>query len=278
MSGWACYGLRFVGIDGAAHYMYPATDEPVVTVHQEPGFDGRRDAEELTGDAARLHLSDGTGLAVLDRAAGTVTLRVSRPYPDEALLHPMLSSTAAVFNRWLGRDSFHAGVFLNDERAWVVTGGKGDGKSTTLGYLAGHGVPVLADDLAVIERGRVYPGPGFIDLRTEAASAIDGPTRDLGQLGARARTRLDLPGSTSAGSYPLAGFIQLGWADELALVPVPVPERLALLFGNSAVQRAPLDPASYLRYAALPYYRLTRPRSLAQLPAVQSLLRSSLSR
>src|ERR1700729_1882133 len=134
MTGWACYGLHIVGIDGAARYMQPATDEPVLTVRQEAGFTGDRGPEELAADRARLHLSDGTGVAVLDRDTLSVTLQVRQAYPDEALLHPMLSSTAAVVNRWLGRDSFHAGVFVLAGTAWVLTGDKGHGKSTTLGY------------------------------------------------------------------------------------------------------------------------------------------------
>jgi hypothetical protein len=276
MTGWACYGLRFVGIDGAARYLYPATDEPVLTVKQELGFAGPRGEEELAEHTARLHLSDGTGVAELDRAGLTATLRVREAYPDEALLHPMLSSTAAVMSRWLGRDSFHAGVFVLDGTAWVLTGDKGDGKSTTLGYLARHGVPVLADDLAVESNGRIFTGPGFIDLRTEAAAVLGGG-RDLGMLGARARTRLDLTGDAApASSYPLGGWIQLGWGEQLVLTPVPLAERLGLLFRNSAVQRPPVDPSSYLRHAARPFYRLTRPRGLDGLPAVLELLQARL--
>ncbi len=274
MTGWSCYGLRIDGIDGAARYLRPAGDEPAVSVRQQTGFAGPRGAEELTETAARLHLSDGVGVAVLDRATLSVTLQVAEAYPAEALLHPMLSSSIAVLSRWLGRDSFHAGVFVIDGVAWVMTGDKGGGKSTTLGYLAGQGVPVLADDLAVESGGRIFTGPGFIDLRTEATVAVSGG-RDLGVLGARARTRLDVR-NAGAASYPLGGWIQLAWSDELALAPVPVAERFALLYRNSAVQRPPTDPASYLRHAARPFYRLTRPRQLSQLPAVLELLQAGL--
>ena len=270
---FGCYGLQIAGIDGARHAMIemPAA-RAAIQVTQHPGFDGDREREYLAEHTSRLHLSDGTGVAELNWAARTVDLRVREAYDDEALLHPMLSSAMAISNRWLGRDSFHAGAFVLNDLSWVVIGDKGQGKSSLLGYLATVGVQVVADDLVIEESGRIFAGPAFVDLRPDAAMVL-GVGRDVGVLGARPRVRLavDIPRA----SYPLGGWIILGWSAELTLRRVPLAERLRMLYANRAVRRDPVDPRSYVRHGSLPFYELTRPKDWGVLPDTLDLLQTT---
>ena len=270
---FGCYGVQIVGIDGAEHAMIEMpTARATIVVTQHPRFDADREPEFLDEHTSRLHLSDGTGVADLDRAARTVNLRVREAYDDEALLHPMLSSAMAVSNRWLGRDSFHAGAFVLDDVAWVVIGDKGQGKSSLLGYLATVGVQVVADDLVIEESGRVFGGPAFVDLRPDAAKVL-GVGRDVGVLGARPRVRLAV--DTPQASYLLGGWIILRWGAELAVRRVPLAERLRMLYENRAVRRDPVDPRSYVRHGSLPFYELTRPKDWRVLPDTLNLLRAT---
>ncbi len=271
-----CYGLGLAGLDGARHYMSPVEqDAPVLQVTQATGFLGPRPDEDLAGETALLHLSDGVGYAELNRARRSARLHVADAYADEALLHPMLSSSCAVTNRWLGRDSFHAGAFALGPLAWVVIGDRGMGKSTTLGYLATREVPVVTDDLVIVDAGYIYPGPAFVDLRPDAADGL-GLGRDVGYLGSRRRARFDVA-PIGASRIRLGGWIILGWGASVALTPVPLPDRIGLLYDNRVVRTAPVDPSSYLRHAALPFYRLTRPKDWSTLPEVYTVLKSELN-
>lgn len=264
-----CYGIGLDGLPGAARSMAQVPiDAPRYAVCQriEPG---ERPAELLTDDAAVLHLSDRTGAACVDRSAATITLAVRQHYSDEAVLHPLLAGSAAAINHWLGRDSFHAGAFVLAGQAWALLGDKGHGKSSTLGYLASQGVPVIADDLVVEDDGDVLAGPAFIDLRPDAAEHLPGG-RELGMLGNRMRARLDVP-AVDPGT-PLAGWITLAWGDAIGLRRTPVDERLRLLFENRSVRRPPRHAASYLRHAALPFYELERPKSWDVMPALLDVL------
>jgi hypothetical protein len=176
-------------------------------------------------------------------------------------------------NWWHGRDALHAGAFVLGGRAWAVIGAKGQGKSTTLSYLATHGVTVLSDDLLVAEGGDVLPGPAFIDLRPQAAAAL-GIGRDMGMLGARERYRFDVP--VPPPRVPLAGWLLLEWGQRTELRPMPVADRLARLFSNRAVMLAPAAPAAFLHHAALPFFELRRPNTLDSLPTTLDLLRAEL--
>lgn len=270
-----CYGLRLTGIDGAARYLNDVgADAPEIVVSRRPAPWDEVPDEVFVPGYARLRLSDRTGFAEVDQAAGTITLSVRHDYDDEAVLHPLLAGSAAALNHWLGRDSFHAGAVVLGGRAWIVVGDKGDGKSTTLAYLATRGLGVLADDLIVEDSGFALAGPGFIDLRPDASAAMD-VGRDIGWLGARMRSRYDTPSVPAR--VPVAGWISLGWGEQLELRRVPLPERLALLYENRTVRRVPVDPASYVRHAARPFLELVRPKDWAELPRIYDLLTAELS-
>lgn len=264
-----CYGIQLTGLPDADRFLntVPA-GSPTLRVRRRLGVT-QSDQFELSDQRASLPLSDGRSRAVLDRSTGNATLVLAEEYADEALLHPLLSGSCAIANWWAGRDAFHAGAFELAGRAWVVMGDKGQGKSTTLGYLACHGVSVISDDLVVAAQGQVLAGPAFVDLRPDAAAQLE-CGRDMGMLGARPRFRLDVPAPRP--SVELAGWVSLAWSDEVRLVRLPIAERLRLLFTNRAVRLAAASPTAFTAFAALPFFELGRPRTWSALPAVGDLL------
>ena len=93
--------------------------------------------------------------------------------PPSDLLHPYLSPAAALTHLWAGRTALHAGAVVLGDRAVLLLGRTTDGKSTTLAWLAAErGLPVLADDLTIIDEGAILPGPRCIDLRAPSAEAF----------------------------------------------------------------------------------------------------------
>ncbi len=271
-----CYGLGLEGIDTAGSPMHDLPSEnPRLVVAVERLVDGSARPEFVLDDErAVLWLSDGTGWSEVDHSPLHAALKVSRDYDVEALLHPMLSGTFAVVNRWLGRQVFHAGAVDFGGRAWVLMGDKGMGKSTLVADLSLRGFEVFADDLVVVDSGRIQSGPAFVDLRPDAARAL-GVGRDLGVLGSRPRSRLDVP-LASHQSLPLGGWVTLTWGDRVALNPVPLEQRLPVLLRNQAILLPPDNPRALLQFLAVPMFVLTRPRQWERQGDVASLLSSTL--
>jgi hypothetical protein len=275
-----CYGLRLIGLHGAQAFLCDvAADAPVLRIERgtaDPSLAGApaQDDSVFSPSQAKYVLSDRISRVDQQRSTGTAHVRLGRSYEDEELLHPLLSGCFAVANWWAGRDGFHGGSFVMDGRAWVVLGAKSMGKSSTLGYLATQGVQILADDLAVVVDKHVVAGPAFVDLRPDAAEQL-GIGRDMGMLGARERFRLNVAAPPS--KVPLGGWLVLDWSAESTLEPVPVNERLKLLFASRAVMLQPAAPAAFVDYAALPMMKLHRPRSWDSLQGVYQLLSSGLA-
>jgi hypothetical protein len=221
----------------------------------------RPDREELLSDSALL-LSTTGGWIHLDRAMQRTRFYLPGPLGAAALVHPLLTSTAAIAAHWFGRTPFHAGAFALDGRIWGVLGDREMGKSSLLMGLHACGVAVVSDDLVVVERGRVFAGPRCLDLREGAAKQF-GAGRPLGRVGGRDRWRVDLP--PVADELPLAGWVALGWSDEVAIQPVGAAERLAMLAMNRAVTARGELPRGLLDAVALPVVLFSRPRDWAEL-------------
>ena len=118
---------------------------------------------------------------------------LTRPTPLECVIAPHLTSAASTIATWTGRVAIHGGAFLHAGAAWVLLGDKGHGKSTTLGWLATAGVPVITDDLVVCDEGHVLAGPRCVrTCRPEPARWLEAG-RDLGVIGTRERWRIDGP-------------------------------------------------------------------------------------
>jgi hypothetical protein len=268
------YGFSFPDLRSAQHLLVPAPP------HWQPWRIVRRrgETEQADGsighDSARLTVTP-EGTLVMYRTARTSVLTMLSPPSDTELAHPYLAATAAIAARWHGWQSFHAGGFALDGRVWGVLGDRGLGKSTLLAALAERGVLVVTDDVLVVHDGKVMAGPRCIDLREQSAVTL-GIGQNIGVVGSRERWRIHLAAVDP--ELPLAGWITLSWAPDMAIEPVAAAERLLRLLDNLTVVRDPPDPPALLGLASLPMVNLRRPRRLDALPASLELLFGHLPR
>jgi hypothetical protein len=266
-AGNGAYGFTISGLDAPGELLGPAEPRwpPLEVVRRVGTPEGPVEAPgtvKVTDHRADIWIGDG-GRVDLDRDAMTVTFRTAEPLADRLVVHPYLGLPASIASNWLGRQVLHGGGFARDGRGWALLGDKESGKSSTLGWLARHGAEVLSDDILVIEDGVLFAGPRCIDLRPEAAAVLGG--EDVGMLGNRVRWRL-LPGEAPS-SAPLCGVVHLEWGDEIRVEPVEAVERLTGLIAGSVIRPGSGDAATLLDLAALPTFRLLRPRDLAALDA-----------
>jgi hypothetical protein len=214
----------------------------------------RRSADVVTAGAR------GTSLLEVRRDPPAITLEFPEPTSPEALVHPLLTPPISILARWRGDLTLHAGCFHAGERAWGVVGTKEAGKSTMLANLAARGLPLMADDLLVLDEGVVRAGPSCIDLRPDVAARMPG-ARSLGEIGDRPRYRLTTPAAPSRAR--LAGFFLLGWCEgeEARLTPVPAAEALRVVYEQEYIGlMGPADPVKILDLLQVPMWRVERPR------------------
>ncbi len=263
------YGLAVDGMDGASGLMSVPDEWPRVRIEHRVGT--RDELVTSNGaDVVRINLIDD-GLLVADRRQACATFVTRTPLGLDDLAHPYLAAAAAPFAGWLGRAALHAGAFLDGHGAWGVLGAKEDGKSTLLASLALAGIPVLTDDALVVEQGRAFAGPRCIDLRREAAVALDVIDRALpARSGERARFPLapEIPLVV-----PLRGWFTLAWGDEPGVRRLSASERL-IAVASRAGGSAPLQPEELLDLAALTAWELRRPRRLDLLDDAVQLIAS----
>ncbi|MFC5926631.1 hypothetical protein [Micromonospora vulcania] len=214
-------------------------------------------------------LADGRTLAV-DRLRGTATF-YGPPLTPDVLAHPYLAPVATTVNRWAGRETFHSGAFVLDGRAWAVLGPRTAGKSSLLAALAARGVPVLADDILVVDGSDAFAGPRCVDLR-QAVPGVALPTRPV-----RGGERLRVALPPIASRVPLGGWLFLCWGGALALTRLPGTTLLARLAGLRSFGELPSDPAALLSIAALPAWELSRPRDWAALDDTHRLLAETIA-
>ncbi|GGM32221.1 MULTISPECIES: hypothetical protein [Micromonospora] len=266
----SAYGLHIRGLDGVTELTataYPPAGSRPVTVRQ-------RDTEApepvpLDADRVVRPLTDGRTLE-LDRRLRTATF-YGPPLDPAVLAHPYLAPVAVICNRWAGRETFHAGAFGLDGRAWVVPGGRTAGKSSLLAALAARGVPVLTDDIAVLDGDQVLAGPRCVDLR-EPVPGVALPTR-----GVRDGSRLRIALPAGPHRLPLGGWLFLRWGDGPALTPLGPTELLARLAALRSLPELPSDATRLLGLAGVPAYELTRPRDWTALDATHRLLTATLT-
>jgi hypothetical protein len=269
--GAGCYGFRIDGVPRARALLAGTPPSwPRLAVATRIAEPGSAPAMDVVGPrTARLPLHAG-GWMEIERDGPRITFHLPQVPGDEELVHPYLAPGAAVLARWLGREAFHAGAVLTTDGAWAVLGGRESGKSSTLGWLAAHGHPVLADDLLVLDGAHALAGPRCIDLRPDAAERLQAG-EPLGVVGTRERWRLRLGPVTA--SVPLRGWVELDWGGQVAVERVRGAERLTTLIPYRSVRLEPPRAGALMELASLPVLRLRRPRRWDSLPhAAERLL------
>jgi hypothetical protein len=229
----------------------------VITVHRKIAV--ARLTEELSADHAVVVYGPDSGV-VIDRDSASATVTAPHELSDDALLHPYLAAVGSTFAVWRGRLALHAGAFVANGTAWGVIGDTQAGKSTLLGMLAFDAVPIVTDDMLVLEHGRAFAGPRTVDLRPDAADALGMGTWHRSHP-KRERWRVRLPAVDA--EVPLRGFFFLAWGSAVGLRRVPPSERLRRLLPQSAWPAWHHDPSRFVELASLPAWELVRPRDFA---------------
>ncbi|MFL5782757.1 MAG: hypothetical protein ACJ760_15670 [Thermoleophilaceae bacterium] len=247
--------MAFAGISPGAAAMEPAPPGwPVVRLEHAAA----REAPGRGGpNRTVIPLLDGGAIAV-DRSDWSATFFTARPPDQVSLTHPLASVVAGAFSRWLGREVLHAGGVVGpDGGVWAVMAGREGGKSTTLAALALEDVPVLSDDLLVVDGAATFRGPRCIDLRTSAARALGVEGQAMHVRDDRRRLRLP----PAAAELPLTGLIFLEWESEYAVKSLGLAARMRLLAGHRAGGFVSGPPEAALALADLPAFEIRRPRT-----------------
>lgn len=105
-----------------------------------------------------------------------------------------------------GHEALHAGAVAVEGAAVAVTAGAGGGKSTLLAELMRRGLPLVTDDVTVLDGNAaaplVHPGPPLMTVPVAAADGLGTPLADLGE-------ERWLAVSVVAGPLPLAALVLL---------------------------------------------------------------------
>jgi hypothetical protein len=251
------YGLELTGVPAARALLVDAPAAwPALELDVRLGSTPGRPADRVGETSALLRLRSG-GSVTIERAPARATYSFAARPADGTLVHPHLAGVAAVFAYWLGRETFHAGGFVAGGGVWGLLGDKEAGKSTLLASLARAGVPVMSDDLLVLDGGDALAGPRSVDLRAGAASAL-GAGEPLGVVGGRERWRMLL--DPVAAELPIRGWVTLGWGEHVEVCPVQGSARLRTLAAHRGARLYPPQPELLIELSALPFLELIRPR------------------
>jgi hypothetical protein len=263
------YGISLRGLEEASELLVPVGEDAPEYDVESAVRSPETGPEHVDDDGAELRLLSG-GRVLIDRGAGSVRFEVPHAVRPDEIVHPYFAPAAAVINRWLGRESVHAGAITVGGRALGVVGEREAGKSSTLAAWALGGGEVLCDDLLVVDGRATFVGPRSIDLREDAAAQL-GAGEAIGVTGARERWRLQL--APVGDGQVLVGFVYLVWGDDVAVRRLGVAERLERLVPQRGLRLGPARPDAVLELATLPAWEISRPRSWAALPEVGRRLR-----
>jgi hypothetical protein len=257
------YGLELQGVEGAAHLLVPCPAHWTSIRLSRRAGRSATEAESIDDALAILPLRSG-GSLVVDRTKGIASFTTPEALSDTALVHPFLAPVVAVMSRWLGRHAFHAGAFAHEGRVWIVFGDQGDGKSSLLAALALGGYAVVSDDVVVVIGEKVCAGPRTVDLREDAAQALQAGD-PIGHLGFRERWRVPL--GPIAPELPLGGWVGLEWGEKIEVARMPGPVLLQYLLGFHMLDLDPVGRAHLVDLLGFPGLVLRRPRELSAIGA-----------
>lgn len=267
------YGLALSGVDAATPALVRAEPNwPTFRLSNSIG-QVERVTDRLGDDRAELRLRSG-GTIYVEREPGRAEFVTPQALTADELVHPYLAPVAAVAARWLGRDSFHGGAFSLDGDVWGLLADREGGKSTTLAWLASRGLPILCDDMLVLDGNLPYSGPRVLDLRAGAAEHLSAGDY-LGIVGARERWRLELGAPPAGGRF--RGWIFLAWSDEIALEPLGPTARLPRLAEHLGLRVQPPRLERFLELAGLPAWEFRRPHGWGRFDEAGERLLAALS-
>lgn len=261
--------------DAGARGDADGVDWPDVTIVRRlwEGGDDDLPATEVGDDRAILRLLGG-GYLEIDRASATATFHLMSLGTERDVAHPLLAPVGAVLARWQGRETFHCAGFTNGGAAWALAADKEAGKSTLAAQLALRGVPLLADDLLVLDHGLdlCLAGPRLVDLRRPTADHLrDEHGVELVDVRGGDRARLELEPVPLVS--PFRGFVLLVEGEgPPAVRTVPVAERMERLAVHRGIRLEPADPTVLLDLATRPVLELSRPKRFDEVDAVIELL------
>ncbi len=271
------YGLCLPALAGASALLVDAPshwEDWQLTVTTGAG----RPSEFVQEAHARL-LCEPAGWVEIARGSRISSLHLPHQPSVAELLQPRLGTTAIVAAHWRGEQSFHAGAFLVEGRAWGVLGPRHAGKSSMLAALALAGAPVLTDDVLIVNGERLaLAGPRCVDLRQATAAAL-GAGESIGVVGTRERWRLAV-GSVPP-EVPLGGFVCLEWASRVSAKAVSLDRRVAILLGAFALRvakRTRHANAALLDLFALPMICVGRPHEVGALAESAAMLHQTIAR
>jgi hypothetical protein len=193
------------------------------------------------------------------RHPAEVVLDIPEQISARALVHPLLAVPLSLLARWHGYVTLHAGAF-EANGAWAVLGDRTAGKSSMLAALAERGVPIVSDDLLVVDDGHALAGPSCVDLRPDVSRRFPSAS-SLGVVGGRTRFRLSTPPARPR--TVLKGFFVLEWSDVPGpqLAPIAMQERLRLLYGQEYMGVVgAADPRRVVELVGLPGWWVRRPQ------------------
>jgi hypothetical protein len=239
---------------------------PLSDGHQEVAITVRRASSVKTVadlGTERIHLGEerGDGLQ-MRRSPAEVILDIPDEISASALVHPTLALPLSLLARWHGHVTLHAGAF-EANGAWAIMGARTAGKSSILAALAARGVPIVCDDLLVVDEGFALAGPSCVDLRPDVGARFPDAV-SLGVVGGRERFRLAT--APARPRVPLRGLFVLEWCDggRAQLVPIPMQERLKLLYSQEYMGvLGASDPRRLVELVGLPGWVVRRPRDWA---------------
>jgi hypothetical protein len=263
-TGTGAYGFRLIPKGGPLPDLVPMSDgeEPVAVSWNRASSRfmlGHVGTEEIALGAER-------GSAVrIRRDPAEVVFDLPDELTPGALVHPLLSVPLSLLARWRGYVALHAGAFESNG-AWAILGDRTAGKSSMLAALGERGVPIVSDDLLVVDDGCALAGPRCVDLRPDVSPRF-ASARSIGVVGGRLRYRLSTPPASSR--TPLRGLFVLDWSDDgTEIAPIDMQGRLQMLYSQEYLPALGSAGRLMLPIVGLPAWRVRRPRAWEATDAV----------
>lgn len=234
-----CFGLAWRadlpidGFDSAAELSGPVdvnirrvaalTPRAMVTVGRNADFcdDGFRFRWH---DQATFDVSDGTQI---DYCPG--------PSWPGNLPHSFYGTVAALTCAWRGLLALHSSSVILHDRAWLIGGAAGAGKSTLTAELLRAGGLLLADDLTIIDPGagpnsaQAVRGRPAIRLHPLTAAAVAGSAPQATALDPRGKLMAIPESRAEDRRWPIGGILMLGGSERRALTGPEVAATLGMM-------------------------------------------------